>query len=280
MPTNPVAPVMSTGPSSCGLRVMPSGGVMRPPQHGRRHRAATRRRHPWSGATRAAGCPALQAGSRCRRVGAHRHRGPCNSQPQTVPPNRGVAPVSRPLVRSGQQAEPLRALHCLGAVAHVELAIQRARVLLDRVRREVELAPRSRGSSHPPAIRASTSRSRLGERGLRARRRGLVEERDPERDHPHGARDVRGRPVLRDEAAGPARGAPSRRRSGRRRRSAARAAPARSVNRRSQTSGPDSRAEEEVDERDVGGVAAREVERLVAGARRQAALDPRRARRA
>ena len=32
------------------------------------------------------------------------------------------------------QAQPLRALHGLGAVAHAELAVERARVLLDRVR--------------------------------------------------------------------------------------------------------------------------------------------------
>ena len=40
-------------------------------------------------------------------------------------------------------------------------------------------------------------------------------------------------------------------------------------------SAPDSRAEEEVDERDVGRVAAGELERLVGRAGREEALDPR-----
>ena len=36
--------------------------------------------------------------------------------------------------RLGRQAKPLRALHCLRAVAYAELAVERARVLLHRVR--------------------------------------------------------------------------------------------------------------------------------------------------
>src|SRR5438270_308084 len=40
----------------------------------------------------------------------------------------------------GRKAQPLRALDGLGAVGHAELAVQRARVLLHRVRRQVEPA--------------------------------------------------------------------------------------------------------------------------------------------
>src|SRR5579862_1209620 len=52
-------------------------------------------------------------------------------------------PCNRPppadLARSPNQAELLGAVDCLQAVAHIELSIQRARVLLDRVRGEAEL---------------------------------------------------------------------------------------------------------------------------------------------
>src|SRR4051812_16463366 len=40
---------------------------------------------------------------------------------------------------SAEQPEPLRPLDSLGAIADLQLAIQRARVLLDRVRRQVQL---------------------------------------------------------------------------------------------------------------------------------------------
>ena len=70
---------------------------------------------------------------------------------------------------AGEQPEPLRALHRLGAVADLELAIQRARVLLDGVRREEQRAAISRFVA-PEAISSSTSRSRSVSAGPAPRR--------------------------------------------------------------------------------------------------------------
>ena len=102
----------------------------------------------------------------------------------------------------------------------------------------------------------------------------------PSADHPHRARDVGRRPVLGDEARTrprPARRSP---RSARRRRSAARCVGGERARSRSQISGARLLAEEQVDERDVGLVAARQRERLLAGARAQRSARPTAARRA
>src|SRR5829696_3128802 len=190
------------------------------------------------------------------------------------PPGGGCAGYAMGGARAplGDQADALGLLHGLGAVARTELAIERGGVLLDRVGREEEAlgdlavggAGRDRLEHLPLA---------LGERRPRGRLVGL-EDRHAEPDHPHGAGDVGGRPVLGDEArgAGGARGV---------RGDPPRAGDHQDVRRRDELAQAlaDRRArllaDEEVHERDVRLVALGHGQRLVGVARAQAALDPR-----
>ena len=73
--------------------------------------------------------PAARADGALRRRLPQGPRRPRDAVQRCLPP--GGA-------RLGRQAEPLGALHRLGAVAHAELAVERARVLLHGVRREEE----------------------------------------------------------------------------------------------------------------------------------------------
>src|SRR5450755_2840360 len=106
--------------------------------------------------------------------------------------------TARPPAPSLQQADPLGALDRLGAVADPELPIQRARVLLDRVAREVQLAG---------DLGVGGARSHQLEHGTLAlgepERAGTVvglEHRPAQTDHPHGAGDAASRPVFERES--------------------------------------------------------------------------------
>ena len=175
---------------------------------------------------------------------------------------------------SGEQPHPLGALHRLGAVAGPELAIQRAGVLLDRVRREVERAAAISRLVEPAAISSSTSRSRSDSSGAGCSEVGR-EHRHPEPDHPHRARHLARVPVLGDEPRG-AGGARRRRRHPARR-------PEMSSTRVAGEAGGSSRTRRRRTRRPGTGRRARRraaelgssSQRLGAGPRRQAALHPR-----
>src|SRR3954469_11658972 len=102
------------------------------------------------------------------------------------PPDRGCATLLR------DEAQALRLLDGLGAVAHLELAIERRGVLLDRVGGEEERAG--------DLTVGGAARDRLQDFALalgeRRPGRGLVrlEDGHAEPDHAPRARDVRGRP--------------------------------------------------------------------------------------
>src|SRR5215207_2926649 len=173
---------------------------------------------------------------------------------------------------SGREAETLRALHRLGAVAHVQLAVERAGVLLHGVWGEEQplgdlLVGGARG--HQREHLALPVRERSG--GLLGAWR---EDRHPLADHAHGHGHVVRGPVLRDEArrtgrlgglrrdpAGPGDQQYAR---------AGRLAPDRLAQLRARLL-----AEEQVDERHVGLVAPGQLERLLHARRGQAAPDPR-----
>ena len=184
---------------------------------------------------------------------------------------RGVM-ASGALSRAGRGAgRPYR----LGPVADPELAVDRAGVLLDRVRGEVEaLADLAVGRARWRS-RSSTSRSRAesGVAGLvgclrpktsmpsATIRTALTTSAAPQSLETNRTRRRPGPPPRETRAGAGDQQDP---RLGR----GACAAPRHS-------SAPDSLAEEEVDERDVGLQPLGELERLVGGAGRLAALDPR-----
>ena len=105
-----------------------------------------------------------------RGVGASSsHRAPSRTGTRPSHPRLGRYPLGGGCGPPGVyeiRPEPLRLLHRLGAVAHAELAIQRARVLLDRVRARGTAARRSRGwsrrrrSARAPRARARTAAGR------------------------------------------------------------------------------------------------------------------------
>src|SRR4051794_27427876 len=110
----------------------------------------------------------------------------------------GFGAVNPPPGWSGKKAEPLRALHGLRAVAHLELAEEPARVLLHGVRREEErsgdLAVRCAGRHQVEYFALAIGQLEGGPVAL------WWEDRLPQPDQPHRAHDLRARPVLRDEA--------------------------------------------------------------------------------
>src|SRR3954452_13071766 len=206
------------------------------------------------------------------QIGAHRasELHACAWATRVPPPTPRPGGLAPTLVLR-RQPEPLRALDRLGPVAHAELAIQPAGVLLDGVRREEQLrgdlaVGRAGGDQlEDLALARREPRRRL----VRAR----LEDRHPQRDETHGVGDVTRRPVLGHEATG-ARGARGRCRDppgagyeqhlGARRDLLQALADLRAR----------FRAHEQVQQRDVGLVTPREFERLGLVARRQAALDP------
>src|SRR3954469_3285975 len=186
--------------------------------------------------------------------------------PGRLPPGQGV---THPRLRD--QAQTLGLLHGLGAVADAQLAIQRRRVLLDRVRREIQRrrdlavgGSRGDGLDHLALT--------LGQRRSRGRLVRL-EDGHAQPDHPHRPGDVGRRPVLGDE---PGRAG----RLGGVGRDAPRPGDEQHVQARvlRQQLRADLRArllaDEQVDERDVRVVALGEGERLGGVAGRQAALHP------
>ena len=130
-----LALVRSRGPPArrsptCGAGSTGRARPAAPPPwcRGRRRREATRSRAAFEH-------DRVRATPRCS---AARHPSCASTWRQLTEQPEAVAIGARApsAVRLGQQPEPLRALDRLGAVADLELAVQRARVLLDRVRRE------------------------------------------------------------------------------------------------------------------------------------------------
>src|SRR3954471_12914614 len=148
---------------------------------------------PWPGKSAAGSVALLTPAPSPTRTSGH-------TLGDRLPPARGVG---HPLCGSAprrlrDQAQALGLLHRFGAVAHAELAIQRGGVLLDGVRAEIQRAGdlavgRARGDRLQHLALALGQR-RAGRRLVR------LEHGHPEADHAHGAGDVRGRPVLGDEA--------------------------------------------------------------------------------
>ena len=171
----------------------------------------------------------------------------------------------------GQQPDPLGALHRLGAVARLELAVDRARVLLDRVRREVQLlGDLLVGRARRRSGRAPRARAR---RAVGAGWSAWAEHLMPSATIRTAARPrARPSPWRRTPKRPPR--ARRRARSARRRRSAAPASTGRRARISSQTSAPDSRPRNRSTSA-TSGWRCGERERLGAGARGQAALHPR-----